>query len=135
MKFVAPVALALLVCGPSIVVTAQAPRRATPAGPDKPIDIVEAVGCLTAGPNNTWVLTNGSDPVISARAGTTAEAIKEAETKALGKQRYGLIGLNLFDPASHKGHKMAVKGLLIKNDKDTRINVTSFQMAGVTCAN
>jgi len=98
------------------------------------VDLVEVVGCLTAGANNTWQLTNASDPVVTQNASTTPEAIKAAETKALGKQRYTLLGMSHFEPTSHEGHKMVARGLLIKDAKETRVNVTSLQMAAATCA-
>jgi hypothetical protein len=97
------------------------------------LDLVEVVGCLTSRPNDTWFLTNATEPTISNRPWTTAGAVKAAETKPLGKREYRLIGLALLNPAGHAGHKMAVKGLLIKDEKEARINVTSFQMAGVDC--
>jgi hypothetical protein len=39
-----------------------------------------------------------------------------------------------FSPEGHKGHKMVVRGLLIKSGSETRINLTSFQMVAETCA-
>ena len=123
---------------PLVVVFGMLPVIAEPQGragaPPSTTSIVEVVGCLVSGPNNSWALTNGTEPVVTATAGTTVEAVKAAEAKPLGKARYTLIGLSLLNPAPHTGHKMAVKGLLIKDSKEVRINVTSFQMAGATCA-
>ena len=62
-----------------------------------------------------------------------AAPVPQAEPP-LGTQRYQLLGTSPFSPDQHKGHKMAVKGLLIKSGSDTRINVTSFQMLAETCA-
>jgi hypothetical protein len=98
------------------------------------LDIVEVVGCLAEGPNKTYVLTDATDPVKSDQASTTKTAIEAAKVKPLGTQRYVIIGASEWDPASHKGHKMAVKGLMIKDAKETRLNVTSFQMVDSTCA-
>ena len=121
----------ILACTMCATVDAQGRRTQTPGG----VDLVEVVGCLTPGANSTWQLMNGSDPVVTRSASTSPEAIKAAETKALGKQRYALIGMSSFEPAPHQGHKMVVRGLLVKDTKETRINVTSFQMAAVACAN
>lgn len=108
---------------------AQAPRAAA----QDSTQIVEVVGCLMSGPNDTWVMTSATDAVVSDRPSTSTDAVKGAAAKPLGKQRYRLIGVTPFNPAGHVGHKMAVKGLLIKDQKETRINVTSFQMAGASC--
>ena len=97
------------------------------------VPVVEVVGCLVSAPNDTWVLTSGSDPVISTRPSTTTEAVQAAAARPLGTQRYRLLGLAAFRPAEHAGHKMVVKGLLIKDQKETRVNVTSFQMAAAGC--
>jgi hypothetical protein len=60
--------------------------------------------------------------------------VKAAEEKPLGTGQYRLIGTSPFSPERHKGHKLVVKGLLIKNGSDARINLTSFQMLSETCA-
>ena len=97
------------------------------------LDIVEVVGCVSEGPNNTWVLTNGSDPVKGGTPSTTAEALKTNASRPLGTERYVLIGASEWNPSSHKGQKVAAKGLLIKDVKETRLNVTSFNKVGETC--
>lgn len=107
-----------------------------PAKPGQPLvlDVIQVVGCVSDGPNNTWVLMNGSDPVAVKAPSTSVPELKAAEAIPLGSQRYVLIGATQYRPASHKGHKMAVRGLMIKDVKETRINVTSFQMLSDTCA-
>ncbi len=98
------------------------------------LDIVEVVGCLTGGPNDTFLLTSATDPVKGGAPSTTEEAIEAAKTKALGTASYVLIGLSEWAPADHLGNKMVVKGLMIKDATETRLNVSSFQMIGETCA-
>ena len=44
-----------------------------------------------------------------------------------------LIGMTEMDPAPHRGHKVLVKGLLIKDATGQRINVTSLKTVGDTC--
>jgi hypothetical protein len=95
--------------------------------------IVEAVGCLSnAGAD--WILENATDFAVATTAFTTPEAVKAAADKPLGTQKYRLLGAGPFGPDQHRGHKMVVRGLLIKTDSETRINVTSFQMLAETCA-
>ena len=94
--------------------------------------IVEVVGCLSQ-TNAGWILANASDPATTTTSFTTPEAVKAAAEKPLGSQQYRLLGTSPFSPESHKGHKMVVRGLLIKNGSETRINLTSFQMVAATC--
>ena len=117
-----------------LVVAGSASAQSQPSKPDsdRP-QLVEVVGCLSQTGAN-WVLTNASDPAASTTSFTTPEALKAAAEKPLGTQHYRLLGTSPFSPERHKGHKMAVKGLLIKSGSDSRINVTSFQMLAETCA-
>jgi hypothetical protein len=95
--------------------------------------LVEVVGCLSQTGVN-WVLANASDPAPSTTSFTTPEAVKAAGEKPLGTGQIRLLGTAPFSPDSHKGHKMVVRGLLIKSGSETRINLSSFQMVAETCA-
>ena len=151
--FARTVVLAAALVGLAAEVPARAQNRGRAAAPAPPLqgdpvildltkphdktltlDIVEVVGCVSDGPNNTWILTNGSDPVKGGTPSTTAEALKANASKPLGTQRYVLIGASEWNPSSHKGQKVAVKGLVIKDVNETRLNVTSFNKVGETCA-
>jgi hypothetical protein len=114
------------------VVGAHAQGRQSAASPDR-TPIVEVIGCLSQS-GADWNLANATDPAVSTTSFTTPEALKAAAEKPLGTQHYRLLGTSPFSPERHKGHKMAVKGLLIKSGSDSRINVTSFQMLAETCA-
>ena len=98
------------------------------------VDIVEVVGCLQSGPNDTWMLGRASNPEIQRRPNTTPEAVKAAAAKPLGTQQFRLMNISVFGPAAHQGHKMAVRGILIKDPKQSRINTMSFQMLDAACA-
>jgi hypothetical protein len=102
------------------------------ARPDQ-TPIVEAVGCLSQTGSN-WILTDATEAATATTTFTTPEAVKAAVEKPLGTQQYRLLGTSPFSPDRHKGHKMAIKGLLIKGDGESRINVTSLQMLAETCA-
>jgi hypothetical protein len=94
------------------------------------VDIVEIVGCLVEERSGVWTLTKATDPTVTTKASTTADAVKAAAAKTLGTRRYELLGAATnWAPAAHKNHKMVVRGLLIKAPQANRINVTSFQMA------
>ena len=109
----------------------HAQGRGAPPNPDL-LPIVESVGCLSQ-TGADWSLANATEAVTSTTSFTTPEAVKAAAEKPLGDQQYRLLGTSPFSPERHKGHKMAVKGILIKSGSDSRINVTSFQMLAETC--
>jgi len=97
------------------------------------LDIAEVAGCLEPGPSATWALTRASDPMVSKIQATSSVALKAAAAKPLGNRRYQLLGVGVFNPSSHKGQKVAVKGVLIKDAGESRLNVTSLQMVAATC--
>jgi hypothetical protein len=98
------------------------------------LDIVEVVGCLTEAPGAAWVVTRGSEPVVSKVPFTSAAAVAQAVARPLGVREYRLIGAGVFSPAEYKGRKVVVKGVLIRDAKEDRINVTSLQSASEMCA-
>jgi hypothetical protein len=95
--------------------------------------VVELVGCLSP-TGADWILTNATAPAVTSTSFTTPDEVKAAAEKPLGTQQYRLIGASPFTPEPHKGHKMVVKGLLIKSGSESRVNLTSFQMLSETCA-
>jgi hypothetical protein len=135
MKYVRVVAIVVALAGGRVTQIAGAPGQssAPPPAPGGKTDLVEVLGCMTAGPTNTWMLTSATEPSISKNPYTNAATLKEAETKPLGTQRVILVGPGPFNPDAHKGHKMAAKGLLIKDPKGNRLNVTSLEMVSATC--
>ena len=110
----------------------HAQGRGSAPNPDL-LPIVESVGCLSQ-TGADWNLANATEAATSTTSFTTPEAVKAAAEKPLGSQQYRLLGTSPFSPERHKGHKIAVKGILIKSGSDSRINVTSFQMLAETCA-
>jgi hypothetical protein len=98
------------------------------------LEVDEIVGCLEANAKGNWLLTNASQPAASMTQAASSEALRGAESKPLGIQRYPLLGVGVFNPSSHEGHKVAVKGVLIRDSEDTRVNVTSLQGIATNCA-
>ena len=89
--------------------------------------LVEVVGCLAQGPNQTWMLTRASDPVAVKENGpATAAAPPETQT-------FRLISAAAFQPAPYVGHTMEARGLLYREVAENRINLTSLKMAGTDC--
>lgn len=111
------------------------PGRAKPPPPVGDFSYVEAVGCLTPGPENTWLLTNASEPV--SLAVTTASALRDAEAtdRPLGSQVYRLLDAMAYDPEPNKGRKMYVRGLLIKLPGEQRMTISVLEPLAPTCPN
>jgi hypothetical protein len=117
-----------------LIVCAGAYAQGPPSEPKSDqTPVVGLVGCLSQ-TGADWILAKANEPVVASTSFTTPEEVKAAAEKPLGTQQYRLIGASPFGPERHKGHKMVVKGLLIKNGSDQRINLTSFQMLSETCA-
>jgi cytochrome c5 len=111
--------------------------RVLPGKPKPPPQIgdfsyVEAVGCLTTGPNNTWMLTRASDPVAAIPA-APARSTSAATGTPLGTQTFHLMDAMAYAPNDHKGHTMYVRGLLIKLPGEQRITISAFEMVSPTC--
>lgn len=97
------------------------------------LEIGEVVGCLEAGPARNWLITNAGQPTPSELEATSSTAVKAAEARTLGSQRYELLGIGIFNPLNHEGEKVAVKGVLINDSNPMRINVTSLQKVATHC--
>jgi cytochrome c5 len=109
--------------------------RVLPGKPKPPPAIgdfsyVEVVGCLTAGPENTWMLTRASEPIAATPA---ASARSTAATRPHGVQTFRLVDAIAYAPGEHKGHQMYVRGLLIKLPGEQRITISAFEMVSPTC--
>ena len=94
--------------------------------------LVQVVGCLTEG-GDGWLLTSST---AAARTRDPSDSSEE-ELNALaatpgGAETFALM--NVYpDPTSHAGHRMAVKGFLIRDPAGDRINVSSLGMVAATC--
>jgi hypothetical protein len=98
------------------------------------LGIGEVVGCLEHTPAGDWLLNRASVPTLSETQATTSVALKAAQSKPLGRQRYHLLGISAFNPPIHQGKRVAVKGILVQDSHDIRINVTSLQTIANNCA-
>jgi mono/diheme cytochrome c family protein len=98
--------------------------------------LVEIVGCLTPGPNNTWLLTNTTEPVATREESTTPAGLTEAAARPAGVETYVLSNVTPgFGAPAHPGHKMQARGLLYRDGTARRLNLTSLQMLAPTCPN
>jgi len=106
------------------------PGRAKPPPPVGDFSYVEVVGCLTPGPDNTWLLANASEPVSLAPAAARETVVTD---RPLGTQVFRLLDAMAYTPETLKGHKMYVKGLLIKLPGEQRMTVSSFESIAPSC--
>ena len=108
------------------------PGRPKPPPPVGDFSYVEVVGCLTPGPDNTWLLTNASEPVGLA---VTGPAVRQSEVtdRPLGSQVFRLLDAMAYNPDALKGRKMYVKGLLIRLPGEQRMTISSFETVAPTC--
>jgi mono/diheme cytochrome c family protein len=100
-------------------------------GPVPDFSLVLVVGCLRSGARGVWELTAASEPVRTRNPAPSASAERQRlEATPAGSQTFELMDAHQAGP--HAGHRMEVKGLLIRGSPD-RLNVTSMQMLGDGC--
>src|SRR5262245_10569543 len=96
--------------------------------------LVQAVGCLASGPNNTWMLTRTGEPVTTRDDVPSERGLTSAASKPLGTRTFRLISAVPFKPASYTGQKMEARGLIYNEPGDERINLTSLRPTGANCS-
>jgi hypothetical protein len=100
--------------------------------------LVRVVGCLTPGPKGSWELRAATDPVRdNAGLATTPEELRSSAEAPSGNGVFQLQNLE-FLPAGgtaepFSGHRVQVKGALVRRQADQRINVTSLESVGASC--
>jgi S-disulfanyl-L-cysteine oxidoreductase SoxD len=102
-----------------------------PAVPN--FSMVEVVGCLTKGPNSTWILSSAGEPAITKDQPSTSAELKAAESSPPGTHDFRLISVNSFMPDLHSGQRVEAKGLIYRETGESRLNVTSLQMVAPNC--
>jgi mono/diheme cytochrome c family protein len=95
--------------------------------------LVQVVGCLTQGANNSWVLSSSNEPAFTTDEEPTAATLKTAQGTPLGTQTFQLLSVEAFEPGGHKGQKMEARGLLYKDTNYARLNLTSLRMLDASC--
>ena len=106
--------------------------KAKPPPPPGDFSYVEVVGCLTAGPDNSWLLTRASEPVTATPNPPPATAPEPP--KPLGARTIHLLDAMAYTPEAHKGHKMDVRGLLVKLPDEQRMTISSITMVAPNCS-
>jgi mono/diheme cytochrome c family protein len=107
------------------------PGRPKPPPPVGDFSYVDVVGCLTVGPQNTWLLVHASEPVAAVPSGP---ASAPAAPKQSGTETFHLLDAMAYAPDDHKGHTMHVRGLLIKLPGEQRMTISAFEMVSPGCS-
>ena len=102
-------------------------------GPVPSFSLVQVVGCLAADPDGGWMLT-GSTRAVRTRdpAASDGAALAALADRAPGSAAFSLMSV-YPDPAEHAGHRMEVKGFLIRDPQGDRINVSALAMVAPAC--
>jgi hypothetical protein len=110
------------------------PTRPKPLPPVSDFSYVEVVGCLVPGADGMWLLANASEPVASEAPATPLTArTNVVSPTALGDKTYHLLDAMAYSPEQHKGHKMHVRGLLIKLPSEQRMTISAFETLSPSC--
>jgi mono/diheme cytochrome c family protein len=99
--------------------------------------VVRAIGCFQPGASGTWLLANAAEPKRTRSADhASPEELQSAAAQPLGSQTYrvqNLEDLSGFKPGALNGHRVQVKGVLIRQANNDRINASSVDDVAASC--
>jgi hypothetical protein len=128
------VGVVVLLAGAATLLDAQ--RSSAPKA--NQLQVVAVVGCVAPDGDN-WALINASGPLVVPTADGKAQTgsgvtVERAKAEPVGKERYRLMNmLNEFGVANHKGQKVLVRGLILGDGNQRRINLVSFEAIEPNC--
>lgn len=99
-----------------------------PPPPPGDFSYVEVVGCFTAAPQDTWLLTRASEPVV------VTLTTPPSDVKTLGTRTIHLLDAMAYSPDTHKGQKISLRGLLVKLSDEQRMTISSITVVAPTCS-
>jgi mono/diheme cytochrome c family protein len=103
-------------------------------GPVPDFAMVQVFGCLQQGAGNSWMLTRASEPARSrSPEPSDPAALAAAPRTASGAMTFQLMSV-FPPPDAHRGHRVEIKGLLMRTPEGNRLNVTSLGMVSPDCA-
>ena len=96
--------------------------------------LIRVVGCLTPNPSDgAWMLTKATDPARTGDPQPTAEDRQTPRQPELGSTTFRLMISAAYSPAQHGGHRVEVRGFLIRRQPESRINITSLETLEPSC--
>jgi hypothetical protein len=94
--------------------------------------LVETVGCLEQSSNGFWMLIKAADPAV---VNDDLPGVVGATPRLLGTESFHLLSVKEFKPESRARNKVLVRGLLYKDSKENRLNLTDLQVIALECGN
>jgi mono/diheme cytochrome c family protein len=98
--------------------------------------MVQVVGCLVMAEDDAFGLSHAGAAVrVRDPKESEGEELAAAVAQPLGDKSFALLRNVIYlEPQGSVGHKVEVKGFLIRNDAGDRINVSTLQSLGESCA-
>jgi mono/diheme cytochrome c family protein len=102
------------------------------------LSLVRVVGCLVPAAKDGWALTAATDPVRDNNGlATTAEELRASAEAPPGTGLFELQNLEFlpagFTPGAVSGHRVQVKGALVRRPAGDRISVTFLGSVRASC--
>src|ERR1051326_2871974 len=95
--------------------------------------LAQTYGCVTAGPENTWMLTRATAATRTRNPDKSSDQdLKNASSAPAGTQTYRLVDFAFYHPERHKDEKVEAKGFLVKEPSDG-LTLTSLTTVAATC--
>ena len=112
----------------TIQIVGKGGAEALPAGA-----LAQTYGCITAAPDNTWLLTRATAPTRTRNPDKSSdEDLKTAQAAAAGSQTFRLVDAAFYHPERHKDERVEAKGFLMKDPADG-LSLTSLTTISATC--
>lgn len=105
-------------------------RKGEQASSVQNFSLVETVGCLARGPNDSWLLTSTADPAATREDAPPPDAAAAAGAKPLGSNTFLLLSVKPFQPDTLVGRKVEARGLVYRAPGDDRLTLTSLIPVG-----
>jgi len=98
--------------------------------------LVQVVGCLKQDPDKLWIVTKSSEAMATTSPdSSSAQMLRTVQDTPPGAATFQLVNVSRLQPESHQGQRVEAKGLLYKEQKGSRISVSSLQMVAPSCGN
>lgn len=94
--------------------------------------LVRVVGCLRTSAG-VWSLTDATEPARTGNPQPVAGEREESQGWRLGGTTYRLLVSAAYKPESFTGHRVEVRGFLIRRPTEVRINISSLESLDPSC--
>lgn len=94
--------------------------------------LVRVVGCLGTSAG-VWTLSNATEPVRTGNPQPAAGEREESQGWRLGATTYRLLVSAAYKPEASNGHRVEIRGFLIRRPSETRINISSLESLDPSC--